>query len=378
MICPNCQASLLRKERTGNVCSRCGRPYAVDPKVYGPGMNDTRIRRIAEKVTDGGRRQVTVTQLWYLARTANSSWTAVPKSGRPRWVGRTVKWILGIGLVVLGVLIQDVPFAAFLWWGCVGVAALVYVVAKGEAYRPERRAGGYLSPALPDFRTMVCARWVQTYGKLPPGIVDDQNHRESRESTDGRRKGGGPRREPESGTLVVELLCPDRAVRVFLSANGIPRRLSLTLAAGLSELSGTGPVVVLHDASARGLQLVADARAIEPRRVVVDAGLPVRSVVDNRKVVRLYEEPPAGVLGEPGQQPDWLRQLAWRAPQEAAWVAHGWVSPVAAVPPAVLETAVERAVREARASADRKRQQAAAVGFMSWPQPSKPPVRDGN
>ncbi|MFJ6087100.1 hypothetical protein ACIQI8_37520 [Streptomyces sp. NPDC092369] len=371
MICPNCRASLLAKERTGNVCSRCGRAYAVDPKVYGRGMNDTRIRRIAEKVTDGGRRQITVTQLWYSARTVNNSWTAVPRSGRPRWVGRTVGWILGVGLVVLGILIQDVPYAGFGWWACVGVAALVWVVAKGEPYRPQRHAGSYLSPSLSDFRAMVCARWVQAYGDLPTGIVDDQRYQEPYEPT-GLRKDGEWQSEP------VEVLCPDQAVRVFLSANGFPRRLNLTLAAGLAELSGTGPLVVLHDASARGLQLVADARAAETRRAVVDAGLPVRAVLDNRGSVRLYEDPPAAVLGDPSEQPDWLRKLVRSAPREADWLTKGWVSPVAAVPPALLESAVERAVREARATAGRQRRQAAEVGFMSWPQPSNTPVRDGN
>jgi predicted amidophosphoribosyltransferase len=29
MICPHCQASLLRKERKGTVCSACGRPFAL-------------------------------------------------------------------------------------------------------------------------------------------------------------------------------------------------------------------------------------------------------------------------------------------------------------------------------------------------------------
>ncbi|MGW1214255.1 hypothetical protein ACWD5F_31990 [Streptomyces sp. NPDC002499] len=339
-------------------------------------MNDTRIRRIADKVTDGGRRQVTVTQLWYSARTVNNSWTTVPRSGRPRWVGRTVGWILGVGLVVLGFLVQDVPYAWLLWWGCVGAAALVHAVAKGEPYRPERRAGWYLAPSLSDFRTMVCARWVHTYGELPSGIVDDQKYQEARDQEPreraGLRKGGDRQSEP------VEVLCPDQAVRVFLAANGFPRRLNLTLTAGLSQLSGTGPLVVLHDASARGLQLVADARASETWRVVVDAGLPVRSVVDNRKSVRLYEDPPAGVLGEPEQQPDWLRKLRRHAPKEAEWLTQGWLSPVAAVPPALLESAVERAVSEVRGTPDTERRRAAEVGFMSWPPPSKPPVRDGN
>ncbi|MER6526419.1 hypothetical protein [Streptomyces sp. NPDC001508] len=368
MICPHCQASLLRKERVGGVCAGCGRAFALDPKVHGRGMHDTRIRRVAEKATDAGRRQVTVTQLWYLARNANRTWTAAPASGRPAWVGRSVAVVLVAGLVALAFLVEERSLFGLLWWASAAVAALVYRVVKGKPYRPARRAGAYLSPSLRDFRTMICVRWVKAYGSLPPAVVDDETYREPGAGR-ARRAAGQP--EPEA----VELLCPDRAVRVFLSANGLPRRLNLTLAAGLDELSGTGPLAVLHDASLRGLQLVADARASRPPRAVVDAGLPVRAVLRNRAAVTLHEEPPASVLRE---TPPWLARIARAAPEEAQWLMQGWRSPVSAVPPALLAAAVERAVRKARGAAAPERQQAAAVGFMSWPRPAEPPLtKDG-
>ncbi|MFC4499528.1 MULTISPECIES: hypothetical protein [Streptomyces] len=353
MICPNCQARLLRKERTGSVCAACGRPFALDPRADGRGMHDTRIRRVAEKITDGGRRQVTVTQFWYLARTGNPSWPAAPETGRPGWAGFWAGAVLAAGLVGLGLAVRGVPHGGLLWCAGAVVAAIVYLVAKGEPSRPARRARAYVVPSLRDFRTKLCVRWVETYGSLPPGIVDD-------EQSPDPRAGGDPGRQPET----VELLCPDRAVRVFLSANGFPRRLNLTLAAETEELSGTAPVVVLHDAGVRGLQLVADVRASRPGRAVVDAGLPVSMVLGNRRAVTLHEDPPARTLRE---QPDWLRRTAQLAPKEAEWLTQGWSSPVAAVPPALLEPAVERAVQEARAAAGRQRRQAAAVGFMSWP-----------
>lgn len=368
MICPHCQASLPRKERAGSVCARCGRAFALDPKVHGRGMHDIRIRRIAEKATDAGRRQVTVTQLWYLARNANRTWTAAPASGRPAWVGRSVAVVLVAGLVALAFPVEEGSLSGLLWWAGAAVAAVVYVVAKGKPYRPARRAGAYLSPSLRDFRAMICVRWAEAYGGLPPAVVDDETYREPGTGT-APRTGGHP------GPDAVQLLCPDHAVRVFLSANGLPRRLNLTLAADLEELSGTGPVVVLHDASLRGLQLVADARASRPPRAVVDAGLPVRAVVGNSSAVTLHEEPPAQVLRE---TPLWLARIARTAPEEARWLTQGWRSPIAAVPPALLTAAVERAVREARGAAGRQRRPAAAVGFMSWPRPAEPPLtKDG-
>ncbi|GAB7102463.1 hypothetical protein JCM4814A_07770 [Streptomyces phaeofaciens JCM 4814] len=374
MICPHCHASLLLKERAGQVCATCERPFALDPKVHGRGMHDTRIRRVAEKLTDGGRRKVTVTQFGYLARTAHHTWPKTPESGRRPWVGRVVGTVLAAGLVALAFLVADMPSAGLVWWGSAGAAVLLYVVARGKPYRPARRAGAHLSPSPSEFRTMICGRWVQVYGSLPPGIVDDRTYRtpdeDSRDSRGtGRRTGGEPRSE------TVALLCPDPAVRVFLAANGFPRRLNLTVAAELEELTGTGPVVVLHDASASGLQLVADARASRPGQVVVDAGLPVRAVAGDRRVLTLHEEPPAHLRTEP---PAWLRRMEEHAPRDAAWLVEGWFSPVAAAPPALVESAVERAVDKARGASDGEQDKAAAVGFMTWPRPAEPPAKDGN
>ncbi|MEU3985813.1 hypothetical protein AB0F77_38100 [Streptomyces sp. NPDC026672] len=361
MTCPHCRASLLLKERRGNVCSRCGRPYALDPRTQGRGMHDTRILRIADKATGGGRRQVTVTQLRYLARTANRTWPATPRSGRPQWIGRTVAVVLVAGLVALGFRLRDVPPAGLIWWAAAIVALLVYAVSKGEPRRPARSAGASVTPAQATFRSMMSTRWTQVYGSLPPGIVDDEQHPGEAGGLD-----GGPSEE------TVELLCPDRAVRVFLALNGFPRRLGLRLAAGLGDLSGTGPVVVLHDAGARGLQLVEDARAVRPRRVVVDAGLPVCAVLGNRRAVTLHETLPVRMLEN---EPEWLRRTTRLAPREAAWLRQGWYSPVAAAPPALVEAAVERAVRQAH-DADPERREAAAVGFMSWP--SESAAKDGD
>ena len=369
MICPRCQASLLRTERSGSVCSRCRRPFALDPKVHGRGMHDTRILHAVEKLTDKGRRQITVSQLRYLARSANPHWEATPESGRRPWIGRTVGAVLLAWLVALAVALRGVPSAGLIWWTSVAVSVVVYVVARGKRYRPGRRAAGHVEPSLRDFRAMICERWVQVYGSLPAGIVDDLTYQETREAThNGGRRGG------KSVAETVTLLCPDRAVRVFLSVNGFPRRLNLTLAGKLDEVPPSGPVVVLHDASVDGFQLVADARASLPRRAVVDAGLPVRAVLGNRGAVRLHETPV--MLWR--EHPDWLKRMEQRAPEDAAWLTRGWLSPVAAVPPALLESAVVRAVQNARSAPDTERRQAAAVGFLSRPQPSEPPVKDGN
>ncbi|MFF7216315.1 hypothetical protein ACFZAU_38260 [Streptomyces sp. NPDC008238] len=363
MICPHCRASLLRKERPNRICGKCGRPYALDPKVHGRGMHDTRIRRVVEKATDGGRRNVTVTQLWYLARTGNPVREASPDNSIAPWTAHSFGAALLAGLVLLGFLVHSRPYTGIVLVLAAAVSIFLYGAALAARNLPGTPAQAFVLPSHRNFQSMICGDWVQAYGHLPPGIVDDGAGRAAPPHTG----------QPRSGTL--EVLCPDPAVRVFLVANDFPARLDLTLAAGLGELAGTGPVLVLHDAGLRGLQLVADARAQEPRRVVVDAGVPLRVVVGNTKAVRLHEDPPEDVQEDP---PQWLRELAPAAPDHADWLMEGWFSPLAAVPPAALESTLARAVREARGAAGREQREAVAAGFLSWPQSPEAAAEDGN
>lgn len=54
MICPHCEHSLLRKERTGNRCGYCRRLYALDPKTNRLKLSDLRVRRVVAALSAGG------------------------------------------------------------------------------------------------------------------------------------------------------------------------------------------------------------------------------------------------------------------------------------------------------------------------------------
>lgn len=434
MICPSCQESVLRKERTNSVCGKCGRAFALDPKVHGRGMHDLRIRRIAERATDSGRRKVTVAQLGYLARTDHRTWPGSPERGRKGWIGCGTGFFLALGLVPLGIAVKDVPAGGLVWLAGLGLVVLGYRIARGQPYRPAVGAGASIAPTPAAFGSMMRHRWIQVYGKLPPGIVDEQTYAASRKGITG----------------MTELLCPDLATRVFLAANGVPGRWNFRLVAGLDGVSGRVPVVVLHDAGVSGVRLVAEVRERWPGQVVVDAGMPVRAVRGNRRAVvlhgavdewfshlaserlsrldggvderlshsttgaagveqwlshsatgegerlshsstvkaerlshsapeaagrasteRLSHSPPevaerlshsATPAPIPTPTPDWLSHLTT---EEVQWLSQGWYSPLAAVPPALLESVVVRAVRQATLF---------PLGFMSWPTSEK----DGN
>ncbi|MFI6334341.1 hypothetical protein [Streptomyces sp. NPDC050535] len=377
MICPHCRAALRRKERTGRVCVHCRRGFALDPAEHGRGMNDLRIQRVVHRLTDGGRLRVTLTQLWYLARTGNPvrqattlSRTTVKRSWL-RWLV-IVPVLAGLLLLAAGVITGLVALAIavgheLVWFLALAVLAFFVLAACPAMFRwvfdtygdlggertthtSERPPGADVVPSYAVFRHLMVGRWTQAYGGLPAGIMDD-----------GPYTASAPRERPRA-----VLLSLDRAVTAFLDANGLPARLAVALATTTEDLPDDDvPVVALHDAGVRGALLAPRLRAARPERVVVDVAPPIREAMHNPHTVRLHKAPtdagPALVTR--------LREEAGLTLTEAEWLAAGWWSPLAAVPPVLLESVVEQAVERAL-ELDRVRHSAASVGFLSWPEPS--------
>lgn len=351
MICPNCSTELKRRQRTGQVCSHCHRRYALDPKVHGRGMHDLRIRRCVESLTDHGRLKVTVTQLWYRCRTSSGTWRAREARGiRPR-----VSWLVALtvcaGLVGYGALAGGTPAVV------AGTAAVLVLLVPGLIpYERARSAGSYLSPAEERFRQLMSGEWSRAYGGLPTGVVDDP-----------RRMPGYAAPRPRRPRAVI--LCTDHAVAVFLEANDMPERLRAVLVEAepgsahdaLVDLPGRLPVVVLHDASALGALLAPLLRIAHPDRAVVDAGLPVAAVRGRRGAVHRVSPVPPVPPVDAGE----LRAVAGLSEADAAWLAEGFWSPIAAVPPPLLAAVVEEAVE--RAAAAEPLGSTPAFGFLTWP-----------
>ncbi|MFG2873696.1 hypothetical protein ACGFYU_01465 [Streptomyces sp. NPDC048337] len=347
MICPNCSTELKRTERTGQVCSHCRRRYALDPQVHGRGMHDLRIRRCVESLTDHGRLKVTVTQLWYRSRTRSSAWPAREARGiRPgiRW---PVVLTVCAGLLVCWALTTGIP--AFL--AAVG-AVVVLLASRFVPYEEARGAGSWISPSEETFRKLMTGAWQHAYGALPAGVVNDERHTP-------RPTGPGPTRPR------VVILCTDRATAAFLRANDIPPRLRAVLVEAepevahetLVDIPGRLPVVVLHDASHLGALLAPLLRIEHPDRAVVDAGLPVAAV--RRRAGAVHRVSPAPDIDTAD-----LRAVAGLSEADTAWLAQGFWSPIAAVPPPLLATVVEEAVERAVTA---RPESAPAYGFMTWP-----------
>ncbi|MCB5181663.1 hypothetical protein [Streptomyces antimicrobicus] len=358
MICPHCEKNLLRKERTGNVCSHCRKRYALDPKTNPLALNDLRVRRVVQQLTGeaealgtgqgraagpGPQVAVSTGQLWYALSRRRLKEAGI--SGG--CAGGTAGFAAFAGLV--GVL-TDATALLF-------VCAVLLVVAAGCL--TARLAGvgrGVPRVTHAQFKDTALREWRQVYGALPAGVVDDT------EIDPYRALPASPGLPAPTAVLV----CPERSVAAFLAANGVPSRYGVALVPGpegVRPLPGHLPVLALHDADVEGELLVRRLRQELPGRRVVDAGLPLRSVREPAKGVP-YRDPARR------PRPEQLRLLAGTgtvAQEELDRLAKGWRYPLVAVPPRKLLDVVTRLAEEAGRRTDPERRRAAAVGFMSWP-----------
>ena len=346
MICPHCEKSLLRKERPGNVCGKCGRRYALDPKTNPLQLSDLRVRRIALRLTEDGRIRCTVGQLWYaVSRTSlRKSRVELSCAGALTFAG------IVVGLVGLGA--DVVAFAVI--GGLLLLAAVGFAVAEATGVgrgRPRLSREGFHAGPMKE--------WKRVYGALPPGVIGDSRYPSSRT---GPTHTGQARATPPDGLVLV---CPDPSIAVFLDSAGLPARHGLTLVPGpeaLPDPPGPGPVLVLHDADAHGLLLVHRLRTAWPACQVVDIGLPLGAVHGRRSAVPVRGEPPrTDVMGPLEESGEYSRD-------QLKWLADGWGFPLVAVAPAKLLAVVSRAVERAGTAADADRRRAASVGFLTWPE----------
>ncbi|MDH6221385.1 hypothetical protein [Streptomyces pseudovenezuelae] len=356
MICPHCEKSLLRKERPGNVCSKCGRRYALDPKTNPLKLNDLRVRRIALGLTQDGQVPCTPGQLWY-ALSRKSLRDSGAEMGCA--VALTVVGVI-VGFVGLGSESGAIAtLGGLLLLGAIGdVVAHVAGVGRG---RPKL--------AREAFRTGPLAEWKSVYGALPDGVIEDGRYPTpmtpgpaSTLTNSGRAPAPlTPAPSPDG----IVLVCPDRSIAVFLDAAGLTARYGVTLVAEASALPaapGRGPVLVLHDADAQGLLLAQRVRTAHPARQVVDLGLPLGAVQGLARAVPVRGEVPQArvleLLGESGEL----------SPAQLKWLGKGWGFPLVGVPPAKLLAVVTRAVERAGTADDPVRRRAASVGFLTWPE----------
>jgi hypothetical protein len=330
MICPNCGASLLHHQRTRRRCSRCRAEFALEPKDNPVHLHDVKLRRVADRLSDGGALRYTDTQLWY----ATGRRALATRNRSP--IGRGVRLFVVVGfayIFIAGATRSPV-------WGLIAAVPLIVVL---PAIIRRRRTVRMPMP-LARFRTDILHRWIRLYGSAPTGLID------------------GPVVGQPAARARMALLCTDPSTAMCLYANGVPERCGVWLTSSVQSLPPGVPVLILHDASIAGYLLVAEARRVAGGRVV-DLGVRPRSVAGAAHAVKLREktrdlpaiDTPATFVG--------------LTAAELSWLGKGWWSPLAALPPARLMSLVAGAVDRIDAGGDPDRRAARAVGFMTWPKP---------
>lgn len=327
MICPHCGKNLLRRQRTGSRCTYCDRGFAFDPKTNSLALNDLKVRRLAGKLARGGL-SYTPRQLWYALSRKKISEPVKALDG----YGCGLFILMTIAVIAFAAVVQPpehvlVPVVTV---AVVGYAAMNVVFA---VLRPIIAARREIRPPVSEVRfSSMLAEWRRVYGASPPGMIDTVP-------------------PPSVRAPEAALVCEDTTVLDCLAANGVASRNHLALATNAAGVPPDVPVILLHDASVAGLRFAAATRAALLGRVVVDAGLRPDTVLRHRGMLRLR-----GARWQAGEL-----HLPGLTGTEIRWLAAGWWSPVGAVPPAKLVSAVDRAL----ARADRAR--AVKVGFMTWP-----------
>ncbi|WEH38159.1 hypothetical protein [Streptomyces sp. AM 2-1-1] len=352
MICPHCEHSLLRKERTGNRCGYCRRLYALDPKTNRLKLSDLRVRRVVAALSAGGRVTVAPGQLWY----ALSRRSLRTSSLGAEWMPLLA--VLGTLLLLVGAL---VPFVPALLTG----AALLLLAVTVLLARAAGLGRGVPTMDRAAFRSEVLAPWIRVYGELPPGMVDEP----AREAP-----APGP---PSSATRPTGvLLCPDPSVTAFLRAEGVPEQYGLALAGSVNAavaLAPDGPVIVLHDADAHGALLVLRAREAFPGSRVVDAGLPVHRVYGLAHAVPVrdrWRRPDATARRE-------LAAVGGLSDAQLRWLGRGWGFPLVGLPPARLLEVVARCAGRVTGRPDPAHAGAVGLGFLTWPSAGTAPGGEG-
>lgn len=337
VICPRCNAELLRRERPDRKCSKCDRTFALEPKLTPAGLHDLRVLKLADKLSDGGRFQYTLTQ--FMLATARRR---LPEITRVH--GNVIgAWVILVVIVTYILCLTGFTGMAILALIGTGIGALVAGCVVLGVMRPlfVRYTRVPLPFDVAEYMDEVFDRWTTVYGRLPPGAVDERTvypqHVEQ------------PR---------LALLCTDASVLACLTVNQVPYTYQIALVRDLGSVPPVVPVLVLHDASPPGLELVAMARRSLGDRVV-DVGIAPAMVMDNESAILLRERRvDRGRAKFVQEQP--------LAPREISWLIKGWWSPIAAIGPVRLLTAVSRAVERIESS-DPDHRSARQVGFLTWP-----------
>jgi hypothetical protein len=384
MRCPNCQADVKYRERSGHICAKCRREFALDPKDNHLKLHDLRFKDLHNQISQQGTLYYTADQLRHHAG---------------RKVAREAsKPLTRTGCMITSVVIAVILAIVFAQGGSIYMGLFIGVVALvgllGIVYVRGDSVFKYSLPTgLDDFQRRILLRWQQIYGGLPPRMLTDEVRSSLRDDQPAPEQVGGV------------VACPQRDVLECLRANAVPVRLNIQLLPTREPFTPTQqamlerlrrepdlPLLLLHDASPAGVLLhntIIKSLGLQKNHRIVDLGLQPADAIEH-KMMRLGAKPEPQMLAiikrfvvsknKPVPNPQTRRGPVLRE-NEFRWLERGFYTPILSVSPARLIRVVTQAAQRLNiappavaahdaASADpeeRARAQAQAVGFMTWP-----------
>lgn len=170
VICPHCGKDARYRERGRGMCPVCKRAFALEPKENTLRLHDVRMRKLIDKLTDGGKLRYTPTQLWYAAARNRTP------AGGTSYGCVAVGFILVTGFFSLLIMGTN-EFDPDVVRGTLVTAGAFLALVLLLTFRGSRRAkwsGTVEVPmSLSVFRTSVINRWTVVHSR-PLGLKDEE------------------------------------------------------------------------------------------------------------------------------------------------------------------------------------------------------------
>jgi hypothetical protein len=343
MICPHCSASIRYRERSNQVCSKCYKAFAFEPKTHPLRISDNYFQSVVNKLNDNGKFYFTPQQLQFAV-----SRKAIKSTG---WltalsVFAVITTLLSIGFsfalfkeifskssqTVIFALCALAVAAVILFW------VIVILVFK-KLYKPFVT----LPQSHIEFENGVLADWRRIYKKQPDKLAIkfpfQENFRNSK----------------------AILLCQTDDAAMCLTANKINDELGIGIVFQLPKIAdilqryGKMPVYVLHDASIEGVAFFENAKQqIGQQGIVFDIGL--------RPQIMLKSNYPK--MREKGANTNFRNGLT---AEEKDWLNQGYSVPLYVLRPEKLIQHVRKHIeKRGKMIEQTTERRAKSIGFMTW------------
>lgn len=320
MICPYCSENIRYRERNNNVCSKCHKEFAFEPKTHPLLLSDLYFSNAVKRLSSYDKFFFTSEQLQFAL-------------SRKKMKNRLSPYLLIIPMlittIIASVFYVSLGVLVFLGWS-------VFIILKIRSVK------SISIPDAGDFNYGVLGQWKSIYGKYPDKLILNNS-------------------VPNNPDFNAEgvLLCEDNQTAVCLLANQVAPSLTIitneNLLNNLLDKNKGLPIFVLHNASSNGYHFYEKVKQqFGTQTRVIDIGLRPQSVM-NSKLMKFREK------GE-------INNFNSLTTEENRWLNDGFYTPLFILKPEKLIQYITRQIARNKQfiPTENVEQKAKAIGFMTW------------